>query len=222
MHIEKRASRRSPPHSQLERRSAALFAWVQIRGVLAAGVLLCLALRILTTVRVNTTPSLPRGVYLLKGPRASGLRPGDLVMACPPPRAAALALSRHYLSRGGCPGGTKPLGKLVLAMAGDRLTLTAEAVTLGGCRLPASASRATDTLGRALSHPRAGEYRVTAGEVWVFSPHPRSFDSRTFGPVAAGAVVGRLRPLLLLPSEVDLPRWTALLRACAAAVTAAW
>ncbi len=187
------------------------------RGRLTAVALLCLAPLVFTILRVNTTASLPRGVYLLDVWPASGLRPGDLVMACPPPAAAALALSRHYLSRGGCPGGTKPLGKLVLAAAGDQLRLTPEAVTLEGCRLPSSASRPMDTLGRPLPHPPAGDYRVVAGEVWVFSPHPRSFDSRTFGPVAAAAVVGRLRPLVVLPSDVDLPRWTALLRACAAA-----
>jgi hypothetical protein len=49
------------------------------------------------------------------------LRPGDMVLACPPVWFAILALARHYLPPGPCPGGTQPLGKIVLAVGGDWL-----------------------------------------------------------------------------------------------------
>jgi conjugative transfer signal peptidase TraF len=164
--------------------------------------------------RINTSPSLPRGLYLL-APLPRALRPGDLVLACPPPAAAALALARGYLDPGTCPGGTKPLGKLVLAGPGDRLELAATAIALNRCRLPATASRVTDARGRSLPRFPPGAYRVRAGEIWLFSPHPRSFDSRYFGPVTATGIRGVLQPLLV-GSSPPLDRWTLLLRACTA------
>lgn len=168
----------------------------------------------LASPRINTSPSLPRGLYLL-APVRRALRPGDLVLACPPPAAAALARARGYLAHGPCPGGTKPLGKLVLAVAGDRLVLTGAGITLDRCRLPSSASRPADTRGRPLPRLPPGAYRVRSGEIWLFSPHPRSFDSRYFGPVATAGVHGLLRPLLVTSSP-PIQRWASLLRACAA------
>jgi conjugative transfer signal peptidase TraF len=164
--------------------------------------------------RINTSSSLPRGLYLLE-PLRRALRPGDLVVACPPSAASTLALARGYLDPGTCPGGTKPLGKLVLAVPGDRVELAASAVTLNRCRLPATASSATDTHGRPLPRFPPGAYRVRHGEIWLFSPHPRSFDSRYFGPVATTGIRGLLHPLIV-GSSPPLHRWSALLRACAA------
>jgi conjugative transfer signal peptidase TraF len=162
-------------------------------------------------IRLNLSASLPPGLYLLE-PLLHPPLPGDLVLACPPPAAAALAHRRGYLGPGSCPGGTRPLGKLVLAAAGDRVHLTAAAITVNGCHLPATASTAADARGRPLPHPPTGTYLLRTGELWLFSLHPRSFDSRYFGPVAAGQVRGLLRPLLVRSSP-PLRRWAALLRA---------
>jgi type IV secretory pathway protease TraF len=211
---------------------------------------------LLPGLRFNLSPSLPRGVYLLT-PLRRAPRPGDLVLACPPEPAAALARRRGYLDPGPCPGGTRPLGKLVLAAAGDRLDLpgppdrrhaatptngatdatdatsaipaiaaigattrtgatgaTATALALNRCRLPAIPTPATDTRGRPLPRLPAGTYLVRPGEIWLFSPHPRSFDSRCFGPVPVAQVRGLLHPLLIAGRE-PLRRWAALLRDCA-------
>jgi type IV secretory pathway protease TraF len=37
--------------------------------------------------------------------------------------------------------------------------------------------------------------RAEPGEIWLYAPHPRSFDSRVFGPVPLGSVRGVLTPL---------------------------
>lgn len=42
-----------------------------------------------------------------------------------------------------------------------------------------------------LDSPRPGEQRP----IWLYSPHPDSFDSRYFGPVSADEIVGRALPL---------------------------
>jgi conjugative transfer signal peptidase TraF len=177
-------------------------------AVLAALVVGCLI-----PLRINTSPSLPRGLYLLE-PAGNAPYPGEIVLACPPPAAAAVALARRYLDPGPCPGGTKPLGKLVLAAGGDRVELSATGIVLNHCTLVLTASPTTDTGGRRLPRYPAGAYRVGAQELWLFSPHRRSFDSRCFGPVSTQSVIGALRPLLVLPS-LPIGRWTAILKSCA-------
>lgn len=142
----------------------------------------------------NSSASLPRGLYLLGD--GGGARPGDLVLACPPAGFGRLAVARGYLGRGGCPGGSRPLGKLLLAVAGDRLEVGAGAVALDGRRLAGTATLAADLEGRPLPRVAAGARRVADGEVWLVAAHPRSLDSRYFGPIAVAEVLGRLVPLL--------------------------
>jgi conjugative transfer signal peptidase TraF len=143
-------------------------------------------------LRLNCSASLPRGLYLLAPPAAP--QPGQLVLACPPPSFARLAVERGYLPPGPCPGGSQPLGKLVLAIAGDRLDVAPGGITLDGRPLPSTASVAADPAGRPLCR-QLGSHLVPSGALWLISPHPRSLDSRYFGPVAASALLGRLRPL---------------------------
>jgi conjugative transfer signal peptidase TraF len=145
------------------------------------------------SLRLNLSPSLPRGIYRLDA--GTDARPGDLVLACVPPRFARLALARHYLSAGDCPGGAKPVGKLLLAIGGDRLYAAAAQIAVNGHALPATSRVAADAGGRPLPHPAPGERRLRRGEIWLVSPHPLSYDSRYFGQLAASAVLGRLAPL---------------------------
>ncbi|HVR11416.1 MAG TPA: hypothetical protein VMW75_25455, partial [Thermoanaerobaculia bacterium] len=87
--------------------------------------------------RVNTSASLPRGLYA-EVPSAWMGRPGrgDLMVACAPPAAAELARRRAYLADGPCAagaaGGAAPLGKVVLAVAGDEVMVASAG--LGGCQ----------------------------------------------------------------------------------------
>jgi conjugative transfer signal peptidase TraF len=155
-------------------------------------------------LRFNSSPCLPRGIYRLGD--AGGARPGDLVLACPPAGFAPLALARRYLRPGPCPGGTKPIGKLLLAVAGDRLDVEAVGIAVNGRALRATATLAADSAGRALPHAAAGARRVAAGQVWLVAPHRSSLDSRYFGAVAGSQVLGRLTPLVVAggadPSEL--------------------
>jgi type IV secretory pathway protease TraF len=54
---------------------------------------------------------------------------------------------------------------------------------------------------------------VGADEIWLFSPHPRSFDSRYFGPIAVTEIRGILHPFVVV-HRAPLLRWASLLRAC--------
>jgi conjugative transfer signal peptidase TraF len=143
-------------------------------------------------LRVNTSASLPLGLYLLSDRPPI---PGRLVLACPPPWAARLARARGYLPRGTCPGGAQPLGKLLLAGPGATIDLAPQGLAVDGHPIRSSRVAIADSLGRPLPHAPFGRRRLAADEVWLFAPHPRSFDSRVFGPVPLTALRGDLSPL---------------------------
>ena len=145
-------------------------------------------------LRLNLTGSLPVGLYLAS--RAAPVR-GALVLACLPPEVAAFARERGYVPRGGaCPGGVVPVGKPVLAISGDTVTVTPTGLLVNGAPVPNSQALASDRKGRPLPRLAVGRYVVGPGRLWVLSSYSRSsFDSRYFGPVEAGQVRASVRRL---------------------------
>jgi len=172
-------------------------------GTAAVAALLCLGF-----VRVNTSASLPRGLYL-EIPRGwLGRAParGDLVLVCAPVAGAELARRRGYLGDGPCgagaAGGAAALGKVVLAVAGDEVRFGDAGLAVNGRAVAASRALPRDARGRPLAHYPYGTWRIAPGELWLLAPyHPRSYDSRYFGPVAAAAVRGWLMPVLAAAND---------------------
>src|SRR5712691_8237284 len=148
----------------------------------------------LAGLRVNLTGSLPVGLYLAG--RASPLR-GAIVLACLPPGVAAFARERGYVPRGGgCPSGVLPVGKPVLAVAGDTVTMTSSGLLVNGRPVPNSQPLTTDRKGRPLPRLAVGRYLVGSGQLWVLSSYSRlSFDSRYFGALQVDQVRAGLRRL---------------------------
>jgi conjugative transfer signal peptidase TraF len=145
---------------------------------------------------VNRSPSLPVGLYRLL---ARPARRHDLVLVCLPPGLAMPARRRGYLGSGTCPAGAAPLGKILLARAGDRVLVDASGLSVNGVRVPGSRIAPRDAMGLSLRPLAPGLYRVAPGSVWLFSPyHPLSWDSRYYGAVPEAGVVGVLEPLLVL------------------------
>lgn len=157
------------------------------------------AFRLLDLRIAFTGSACPPGIY-----RAATLRPkralarGELVLVCLPETLARFALARGYLARGaGCGDGIEPVGKRIGALAGDTVAVAPDYVAVDGRRLPNSASRRRDSLGREVPHVAFGKYPVENGEVWLFGEaNPRSWDSRYFGPVPASAVRAQLKPVI--------------------------
>jgi conjugative transfer signal peptidase TraF len=149
-------------------------------------------------LRIGLGKSMPAGLYLLDdGP----VRRGDVVLACPPATSAAWAMRRGYIGGGKCPGRTRQIGKQVVAIAGDEVQLQNDAVFINGSLLPRSARQDRDSQGRPLSRVSEGTYRLAAGEVWLHGTHhPRSWDSRYFGPLSGDLVTGRLSPIWVFES----------------------
>jgi conjugative transfer signal peptidase TraF len=168
-----------------------------VRGLTITGLALVIAsfqLCSLTGLRFNSSPSLPAGLYV----RTTDHR-ANLVEFCPAEPFASLAITRGYRDSGACRDGGAPLLKPVVASAGDAVEISARGISVNGVLLPNTAPLAKDTKGRPLMAWPFGRYRVASDTVWVASSyHPRSFDSRYFGPVPTAAIRGRLKPVLTL------------------------
>jgi conjugative transfer signal peptidase TraF len=148
----------------------------------------------ITGVRLNYSPSLPVGLYMVASdPRA------DLVEFCPTEPYASLATERGYRSEGSCPDGGAPLMKPIAAQPGDMVEISSRGFVVNGKALQNSAPLNVDTEGRSLQHWPFGKYRVETATVWVISSYNRrSFDSRYFGPIPTISIRERIRPLLTL------------------------
>jgi conjugative transfer signal peptidase TraF len=164
-------------------------------GLLALGTLGCmLMVPAIVGVRLNDSPSLPVGLYVVTSDRSA-----DLVEFCPTEPYASLAAERGYRSEGSCPDGGAPLMKPIAAQPGDTVEISSHGFAVNGNALPNTAPLNVDTEGRTLQHWPFGKYRVKTGTVWVISSYNRrSFDSRYFGPIAEKQIRHHLRLFITL------------------------
>lgn len=145
-------------------------------------------------LRLNLSGSMPVGLYLIS--REPPVR-GSIVLACLRMDVAQLAVARGYVPRGGsCPGGAMPVGKPVLAVAGDTIVVTPDGLVLNGDAIPNSRPLSADRLGRRLPTPSMDRHIVRPSEYWIVSDFsPYSFDSRYFGSIHAGDMRSHVRAL---------------------------
>jgi conjugative transfer signal peptidase TraF len=139
----------------------------------------------------NFTPSMPIGIYRLTPLSKSGVERSSFVAVCAPPVAAELGRRRGYLAAGRCPTTAEPLLKIVAAVAGDSVTVSAKGVAVNGCLLPHSRAFSHDAAGRRLSPWPHGHFQLRRGELWLYAANGRSWDSRYFGPLKDTNVVAR-------------------------------
>lgn len=143
------------------------------------------------------TPSIPTGIYWVdKHP--TGLKPGDFVSF--PFEPAHPWLKGRY-------GRELVHTKMVLGTAGDTLHADAS-LRLKLCRSEADQRETCEPAGQALPRdgkgrplpswvPPGKQYTLRTGELWVYSPHPKSLDSRYHGPVERSRIYGRATPIFL-------------------------
>lgn len=144
--------------------------------------------------RLNTTTSMPRGLYRSVGGEVT---PGSWVSVCLPPEIARFGVERGYLGAGSCPHGTEPVLKEVAAVAGDVVEVTGVGVVVNGKLLENSRPLERDRGGRDLIAYRSAARPVAPGEVWLHSPfEARSWDSRYYGPIPLECVTDVVAPLV--------------------------
>jgi len=137
--------------------------------------------------RVNLTPSEPLGVWRIVKPDRPILV-GDLVFICPPNTDAMReARARGYLRFGLCASRVAPLIKTVVATSGQVIEIHDD-VRIDGRPLPHSRVVRVDGQGRKMVRYDGGV--VPPGAVFLHSEFPGSFDSRYFGPLPMGGILG--------------------------------
>jgi conjugative transfer signal peptidase TraF len=175
----------------MKARPFAMTVWI-LAGAITAGT----ALAHQAGLILNTTPSVPMGLWLVQ-PTTQKIQRGSMISICPVDKPIfRLARSRGYIPAGPCSGRYTPLLKRVAAMPGDRVTITQSGLWVNGKSLPNSRSKLRDAAGRPLPILPPGKYKVAPNTLWLISTHSsNSFDSRYFGPLPAANVQGLARPI---------------------------
>ena len=133
----------------------------------------------------NASASLPLGLYRIEP--GTSVRVGELAAARPSPALERFMAERRYVER------NVPLLKPVAAASGATVCRTGPRVTIDGHEV--ATALAHDRFGRAL--PRWSGCRMLGpNDIFLIAPgSATSFDSRYFGPVTRGQVIGSAVPL---------------------------
>lgn len=145
-------------------------------------------------VRVNTTRSIPLGLYWLT---SDPIEKGAFVAFCPPASDVFdVARQRGYIGAGLCPGGYGLMFKQVLAAKADHIDISPRGVAVNGNALPNSTPMVRDLAGQPLPGYLASDYTLGEHEVLLMSEtNGKSFDGRYFGPVSTQQIQGAIRPV---------------------------
>lgn len=171
-------------------------------------------------IYINTTPSLPYGLYQASyrpqvevsffgyeikedSARAvdvlsvSPITRGSVVLVCLQDEIAAIASERNYLGAGKCPYGMAPIGKEVVAVAGDHVAIEPQGVKVNGVLISNSQQALTDGEGGEMPQVRVQRV-LQEGELLLINDKPDSFDGRYFGPSKSDQVIATLRSIFVL------------------------
>ena len=166
-------------------------AWL-IVGVLA-GVLGGTAGAVQAGVRINLSPSMPKGLYRLvqcdeTAGRDAGV--GDWVVIDTKEASSnpglAFFRTQGWLSYSG--RSDDLLMKTVVAVGSDEVTEEDGLLYVNGQPLARSASRRQRTVGTLPLPSVELPQRINEGEVWLSSDHEKGIDSRYFGAVARSSI----------------------------------
>lgn len=152
----------------------------------SSGVMLVVALALLSVpfrryFVVNTTPSLPRGVYVRTD--------------APPAVGRVIEFRVPEAVRENLTGSVDYIIKPIVAGPGDDVDTMDGQVRVNGVAVASSTMQPVDSAGRALPQWR-DHRRLAAGEFFVLSTRiPTSLDSRYYGPVSEADVVAVRRCL---------------------------
>lgn len=172
------------------KRFLSALAWV------CASIALLLWAFIFSPIKYNLTPSVPVGFWYVHNIDRP-LKRGDIVYFCPPntPQFRE-ARARGYVPEGDCPGNYLHMMKPIAALPGDTVEVRPDGVRVNGQLIANSKPVSVDPKGRSM-HPKLGKFKVVPGEVWLVSHfHPKSFDSRYFGPVSVKSLQAQASRIL--------------------------
>jgi conjugative transfer signal peptidase TraF len=145
-------------------------------------------------LRVNTTKSIPVGIYMTS---SRPVEKGTYVLFCPPQvRIFEDAKKRGYIGAGFCPGRYGYMMKRILAAKNDTVTVNKDGVRVNDVLLAHSAPLVADSAGRPLPRFQADSYTLNSSEFLLMSDvSGTSFDGRYFGPINRSQIVTVIRPV---------------------------
>lgn len=164
--------------------------------VLGLGVIVCACIVLwFQGYRWNHTESCPKGIWKLSKNFNPAIDRGKYVLIQPPNTDIfELAKRRHYLNFGIYSHNIQPLLKQVAGLAGDRIQISKEGISINGHKIPNSMPMTLDSKGRVLDW--ATDTILEVGQAWVMSDYSsRSFDSRYFGPIPMVNILGVMQPI---------------------------
>lgn len=163
-----------------------------ILGILG-GVLVCTAGAMEAGIRINLSPSMPKGLYrLVQCDETAGREAavGDLVAIDTKDASSnpglALFRTQGWLSYSG--RSDDLLMKRVVGASGDEVTEKDGQLCVNGRPLAKNASKRQRTVGTLELPSVELPQRIKASEVWVSSDHEKGIDSRYFGAVARSSI----------------------------------
>lgn len=173
-----------------------MFSSAVVKRVAIAGIAALVGSAVLcaTGLRVNTTKSIPVGLYWKVD---DAVEKGAYVIFCPPETQPFIeAKRRGYLASGFCPGQLGYMMKRVLAAKDDRVEIGSFGVKTNGQLVPYSTPKKSDAQGRWMhgyefNRVLAGDEVLLMGDV-----SPISFDARYFGPVKRSQIKAVIRPVI--------------------------
>lgn len=119
----------------------------------------------------------------------------ELVLLCLSPHWGNWAKQRQYIGQGRCPRDTAPLGKWIVARAGDSVHFSERGIYVNSKLLPNSQPAKFDGQGRAMPQLNYST-RLKAHQIVVCNPEASSFDSRYYGLLEESQLKARLIPIL--------------------------
>lgn len=140
----------------------------------------------------NSSASIPLGVYY-KIEYDGKLQTGDIVVFTPPEKAKKIAYERGYISEG------TPMMKYVVAVEGDEFLI--DGSDFFAAEKYYGHVAAEDSAGRELYPYSNHMFTVNKGEFIAAGTHPRSFDSRYWGPVSENNILAKAVPIFTYESE---------------------
>lgn len=144
---------------------------------------------------INTSPSIPLGIYTLK-PISGQLKQNDLIAFCLDKKDQDFALSRGYILAGTRCNGSTPLLKSIIAIPGDNVTLTNNKIIVNN-KTYNYPTQQYDSKNRLLPNWPRGKYQNTLG-FWVIGTNSnKSWDSRYFGSINRNQIIFLIKPLWL-------------------------
>jgi conjugative transfer signal peptidase TraF len=154
---------------------------------------------------LNLTTCMPVGFYH-RAPSPRHLKVGDRVFFCPPVNNPAMhqamsGLWLEYAPHGHwhCADHLMPFMKEVVALPGQKVTITRMGVIANGKRLPNSRIVTSIDAGKLkVIHLPYGTYTDPKRMFWDYAPGDFAYTSAYYGPVPIKNILGAIQPVPLL------------------------